>query len=161
MDQTPRAKRHRAKPSGRSAQRVPLKEIGTWVAPWFAGFLLASATLLGFLTASGAREPGTYAAGMVTGFLALVALAWLVKRSLDLGAEGARLDILVDRPESLFLLIAVLTAIGIGGLFLAAGTQGVPQTIGYALFVVCLLFIAWNLKHYYDRTGSARRNGRA
>ncbi|MDE2166912.1 MAG: hypothetical protein KGJ66_11325 [Alphaproteobacteria bacterium] len=137
-----------------------MKEIGGWIAPWLVGILLASATLFGFLTASSAGEPDTYAAGIVTGFLALVALGWLVKHSLDHGAEGWPLTVLVDRPESLLLLIAVLTAIGIGGLFLAADTRGAPEAIGYALFIVCLLVIAWNLKHYYDRTGSARHNGR-
>ena len=161
MNKTPHAEVRKAKPTGRSTRRVPLKEIGTWIAPWFAGILLASATLFGFFTASGTREPDTYMAGLVTGFLALVALSWLVKRSVDRGAEGWRLDVVVDRPESLLLLIAALTAIGIGGLFLAADTRGAPETIGYALFVVCTIFIAWNLKHYYDRTGSPRRNGRA
>lgn len=152
MNETPHAETHHRESRSRSAQRVPLTEIGAWIVPWFAGILLASATLLGFLTASGTRAPNTYAAGLVTAFLALVALAWLVKQTIDRGAEGLPFDVLVDRPESLLLLIAVLTAIGIGGLFLAANTRGTPETIGYALFVVCVLFIAWNLKHYYDRT---------
>ena len=59
MNETPHAETRQAKPQGRSAQRVLLKEIGTWLAPWFAGILLASATLLGFLTASGARAATT------------------------------------------------------------------------------------------------------
>jgi hypothetical protein len=144
----------------RSAQRVPLKEVGGWVAPWFMGALLAGAALLGFLTASGAQEFDTYAAGMVTGGLALVALGWLVKRSFDHGTEGWLFDILVDRPESLLLLVAALTAIGIGGLFLAADVRGTAEIIGYALFVVSVLVTGWNLKHYYDRTDSRPRDRR-
>lgn len=137
---------------------MPLKEVGAWIAPWLVGVFLVGATLLGFLTASDARRSDTYAAGIVTGVLALVALAWLVKRSFDQNAEDWPLKILVDRLESLVLLIVVLTVIGIGGLFLAANTGGALQMAGYALFVVCLLLIAWNIKHYYDRADS-RRSG--
>jgi len=161
MNDTSHAGTRPAKSAGRNVRRVPLKDIGGWIAPWFAGILLASATLLGFFTASGAREPDTYAAGFVTAGLALVALTWLVKRSFDGQPDRWPVGILVDRPESLLLLIALLLAIGIGGLFLAADARGAAETSGYALFVVCLLIIAWNLKHYYDRTGSSRRDGRA
>jgi hypothetical protein len=161
MDERSHAATHPAKSTaGRSAQRVPLKDIGRWIAPWFAGVLLAGATLLGFFTASGAEGPDTYAAGLVTAGLALVALGWLVKGTFDERTVRWPLEFLVERPESLLLLIALLVAIGIGGLFLAADARGAAETAGYALFIVCLLVIAWNLKHYYDCTGSPRRNGR-
>lgn len=160
MDESPHAETRQATPTERGGQRVPLKEVGTWIAPWLAGVLLAGAALFGFLTASAARGPDTYGAGMITGILALAALAWLVKHSFDQGAEDWPFKILVDRPESLFLLVAILMAIGIGGLFLAANARGAAVTIGYALFVVCLLLIALNLKHYYDRIDSLRHDDR-
>src|SRR5690348_9363041 len=138
----------------RRARRVPLRDIWNWIAPWLLGVLLGCASLLGFLTASGAHGPETYAAGLFTAGLALVALVWLVKLACDRPPRGWPLDILVERPESLVLLIALLSAIGVGGLFLAAYTHGSVQPAGYALFVVCLIFIGWNLKHYYDRINS-------
>jgi len=159
MNDTSHAGTHPANSTGRSAQRVPLNDIGRWIAPWLTGVLLAGATLLGFFTASGAEGPDTYAAGLVTAGLALVALGWLVKGAFDDRTVRWPLKILVERPESLVLLVALLTAIGIGGLFLAADAHGAAKTAGYALFVVCLLVIAWNLKHYYDRTDSRQRNG--
>lgn len=138
----------------RRRHRVPLHEIWTWIMPWLTGALLAGAALLGVLTASHARGRDTYVVGLAVAGLALVALVGLVKRFVDGSAEDRPLDILVDRPESLLLLIALLIAIGIGGLFLAADAHGAAASAGYALFVVCLVLIAWNLKHYYDRTDS-------
>ena len=143
-----------AEPATRRAQRMPLREIWNWIAPWLAGVLLGCASLLGFVTASGAGGPDTYATGLFTAGLALVALIWLVKRACDRPARGWAFDISVQRPESLLLLVALLVSIGIGGLFLAADAHGAAESAGYALFVVCLLFIAWNLKHHYDQMDS-------
>jgi len=138
----------------RRAQRVPLRDIWNWIAPWLLGVLLGCASLLGFLTASGARGPDTYAVGLFTAGLALVALIWLVRHACDRPPHSWPLDILVERSESLLLLIALLSAIGVGGLFLAANARGAAESAGYALFVVCLVFIGWNLKHHYDRIDS-------
>ncbi|MGH7000847.1 MAG: hypothetical protein ACREEA_05015 [Stellaceae bacterium] len=143
-----------AEAAARRARRVPLRDIWSWIAPWLLGVLLGCASLLGFLTASGARAPDTYAAGLFTAGLALVALIWLVKQACVHPAPGWPFDILVERPESLLLLIALLSAIGVGGLFLAAGARGAAESAGYALFVVCLVFIGWNLKRHYDRIDS-------
>jgi hypothetical protein len=143
-----------AEVTARRARRVPLRDIWNWIAPWLLGVLLGCASLLGFLTASGARGADTYAAGLFTAGLALVALIWLVKLAYDRPARGLPFDIFVERPESLLLLIALLTAIGVGGLFLAADARGAAESAGYALFVVCLVFIGWNLKHHYDQLDS-------
>ncbi|MGB8183141.1 MAG: hypothetical protein WCF13_12300 [Stellaceae bacterium] len=140
--------------ASRRRQRVLLRDIWTWVAPWLAGVLLACGTLLGFFTAAGAHGRDTYAAGFFTASLTLIALVWLVKRSCDRPIHGLLIDIRIERPESLLLLLALLAAIGIGGLFLAADAHGAAKSAGYTLFVVCLLFIAWNLKHYYDQIDS-------
>jgi len=135
----------------RRAQRMPLRDIWQWIAPWLLGVLLGCAALLGFFTARGARGADTYAVGFITAGLALLALIWLVKHACDHPAPGLPLDILVDRPESLLLLVALLSALAVGGLFLAAETRGAAESAGYALFVVCLIVIASNLKHYYDQ----------
>ncbi|MDE2229626.1 MAG: hypothetical protein KGL11_11375 [Alphaproteobacteria bacterium] len=159
MDDTSHAAMRPAKTAARTARRAPIRAIWNWVAPWFTGVLLAGATLLGFFTASGAEGPDTYAIGLVTAGLALVALGWLVKSTFDERTGRWPLKILAERPESLVLLVALLTAIGIGGLFLAADAHGAAKTAGYALFVVCLLVIAANLKHYYDERDSRRPDG--
>ena len=143
-----------AEATARRARRVPLRDIWNWIAPWLSGALLGCASLLGFFTASGARGADTYAAGLFTAGLALVALIWLVKWACDRPVHDFPFDILVERSESLLLLVALLIAIGIGGLFLAADTHGAARSAGYALFVVCLIFIGWNLKHHYDRIDS-------
>ncbi|HEV2263475.1 MAG TPA: hypothetical protein VGR79_02970 [Stellaceae bacterium] len=143
-----------AEATARRARRVPLRDIWNWIVPWLLGVLLGCASLLGFLTASGARGPDTYAAGLFTAGLALFALIWLVKHVCDHPVRGWPFDILVERPDSLLLLIALLSAIGVGGLFLAADARGAVESAGYALFVVCLVFIGWNLKHHYDRIDS-------
>lgn len=143
-----------AEATARRARRMPLRDIWNWIAPWLLGVLLGCASLLGFLTASGARSPDTYAAGLFTAGLALLALIWLVKQACDHPARGWPFSILVDRLESLLLLIALLSALGVGGLFLAADARGAMEPVGYALFVVCLIFIGWNLKHHYDRIDS-------
>lgn len=142
----------RAEAARRRARRTPLGDIWQWIAPWLLGVLLGCASLLGFFTASGARGADTYVIGFITAGLALLALIWLVKHACDRRAPSLPFDILVDWPESLVLLIAVLSAIAVGGLFLAAETRGAAESAGYALFVVCLIVIGWNLKHYYDRT---------
>lgn len=144
----------RAVEAAACAPRVPLRDIWNWIAPWLLGVLLGCASLLGFLTASGARGADTYAVGLFTAGLALVALIWLVKWACDRPARGFPFDILVERPESLLLLIALLSAAGVGGLFLAADGRGAAEPAGYALFAVCLIFIGWNLKHHYDRVDS-------
>lgn len=141
-----------AEAARRHAQRMPLRDIWQWIAPWLLGGLLGCASLLGFFTASGAHGADTYVIGFITAGLALLALVWLVKHACDRPAPGLPLDILVDRPESLLLLIAVLSAIAVGGLFLAAEARGAAESAGYALFVVCLIVVGWNLKHYYDQT---------
>jgi|SRR5690348_12216646 len=143
-----------AEATARRARRVPLRDIWNWIAPWLLGVLLGCASLFGFLTASGARGADTYAAGLLTAGLALLAIIWLVKQACDRPVRGWPFSILVERPESLLLLIALLSALGVGGLFLAADARGAAAPAGYALFIVCLIFIGWNLKHHYDRIDS-------
>ena len=140
-----------AEAARRRARRMPLRDIWQWIAPWLLGVLLGCASLLGFFTASVARGTDTDVIGFITAGLALLALIWLVKHACDRPAPSLPLDILVDRPESLLLLTAVLSAIAVGGLFLAAKARGAAESAGYALFVVCLIVIGWNLKHYYDQ----------
>jgi hypothetical protein len=70
---------------------------------------------------------------------------------LKLFIDGRRVSLVVDREESLLVLVALLTVLAIGGLFLAADFDGAVAAIGYAGFGVGLAAIALNLKRYFDR----------
>lgn len=133
------------------AERVGLGELWRWAAPWALGALLVLAALLGFFAASRARDDGDYAMGFVTAGLALLVLAWRIKRASDGAAPLAPLPVLVDDAAALVILIALLAALAIAGLLLAARSgESELEATGYGLFGFSLVFIFWNLKHYFD-----------
>jgi hypothetical protein len=132
-------------------ERVGWDELGCWVAPWLLGAALAAVALLGLLAASRARDDGTYALGFVTAGLAVLALAWQVKRACDGAASRGLPPLLVEDGASLVVLVAVLAALATIGLLLAARAgEAILAAAGYALFGSGLVFIFWNLKHYFD-----------
>ena len=132
-------------------ERVGWQELGRWAAPWLAGALLMAAALLGLFTASRARDAGAYAMGFATAGLALLGLAWLVRRACDSETRLAALPVLVEDAAALIVLVALLAALAVLGLVLAArAREPMLETTGYALFSFGLVFIFWNLKHYFD-----------
>ena len=138
------------------SNRVGLGEVWQWLAPWLLGAVLAAVALLGFFTASRAADEGSYIIGFVTAGLALLMLAWRIR----LAGRGAAmpLPLLVEDPTALLLLVAALTVLAVIGLLLAArGGDPVVAAVGYALFGSSLLFIFWNLKHYFDRRDHRER----
>lgn len=133
-------------------QPVGLDLLWRWTAPWLAGVLLAGASLLGLFTASRAEDGASYEIGLITAALALLALAWLIKRHFDGASAAAGLPVLVEDAAALVVLIFLLAALAIAGLLLAArSSTDLLQAVGYALFGYALVFIGWNLKHYFDR----------
>ncbi len=132
-------------------ERVGWDELGRWVAPWLLGAALAAVALLGLLAASRARDDGTYALGFVTAGLAVLALAWQVKSACDGAAPRGMPPLLVEDAATLVVLVAVLAALAVIGLLLAARSrEATLEAAGYALFGSGLVFIGWNLKHYFD-----------
>ncbi len=132
-------------------ERVGWQEVGRWAAPWITGALLVAVALIGLFTASRAAEGGAYIMGFATAGLALLALAWLVKRACDGETRLAGLPVLVDDAVALVIVVALLAALAVLGLLLAArAREAVVETTGYALFAFGLVFIFWNLKHYFD-----------
>lgn len=126
-----------------------------WLTPWACGAFLVVAALLGLFTASNAADPATDAAGWITAALALLALALGLKLHWDGGSAALTQLVLVDETDALLLLIALLAALAIGGLFLAARwSTGVLYDSGWALFGFSLALLFWNLKHYFDRRDS-------
>jgi hypothetical protein len=137
-------------PEPSSRDRVGFDELWRWLAPWLVGAFLALAALLGLFTASRAQTDGSYAIGFATAGLALLMLAWRLKRALD--GDRAPASVLVDDATALVVVIALLTALAVGGLLLAARSgEVVPEAVGYALFGFSLVFIFANLKHYFHR----------
>ncbi|MGO8919567.1 MAG: hypothetical protein ACLQJR_27010 [Stellaceae bacterium] len=132
-------------------EQVGWRELGRWVAPWIAGAVLVAAALLGLFTASRARDADAYAMGFVTAGLALLALAVQVRHACDGGALRAALPVVVEDATALIILVALLAALAVFGLLLAARAGEVRlEVTGYALFGFGLVFIFWNLKHYFD-----------
>jgi hypothetical protein len=135
----------------RARERVGWDQVGRWAAPWIVGALLVAAALLGFFTASRARDAAAYAEGFVTAGLALLALAWLAKRAADGVALRAPPPVPIENGTALAIVIALLAALAVLGLLLAARAGEVMlEATGYALFAFSLVFIFWNLKHYFD-----------
>lgn len=153
MDQT-----HPHEPETSAArERVPIRQVGRWLAPWLIGALLILAAILGLHTASAARGDAAYAIGFITAALAVILLALLLRAALRAG-PAASMSLLVDGATALVILVALLSGLAIAGLVLAARTdETLTETVGYALFGFSLLFIFWNLKHYFDRRDSRGR----
>lgn len=132
-------------------ERVGWDEFGRWLAPWLLGALLAAVALFGFFAASRAHDGGSYAVGFITAGLALLALGWHVKSACDGVAPAGLPPLLVDDAGTLVVLVALLAALAVVGLVLAARSTGATlQATGYALFGSGLVFIFWNVKHYFD-----------
>jgi hypothetical protein len=132
-------------------ERIGWQEVGRWAAPWITGALLMAVALLGLFTASRAGDAGAYLLGFSAAGLALLALAWLVKRACDGEPRPAALPVLVEDAAALVILIVVLAALAVLGLLLAArAREATVETTGYALFASGIGFIFWNLKHYFD-----------
>lgn len=122
-----------------------------WTAPWILGAVLAIVALLGLSTASHARDADAYAVGFATAGLALLALVWLVKRACDGQAVPPALPLLVQDAATLVVLAALLAAQAVLGLLLAARAGDITLRVaGYGLFGFSLVFLFWNVKHYFD-----------
>jgi hypothetical protein len=153
QDDTP-AGRHAApghEAADPAAVRTDLATVWRLVAPWLGYLLLAAAGLLGLFTASDAGEGEGYAAGLLTFGLAVLIIAWRMRDQLDGRDVGLFLPVMVEGEDALLLWIAVMTALGIAGLLVAAGSESVLHTAGIALFVVAALFIFFAVKRNFDR----------
>lgn len=126
---------------------VPLAEVWRWIAPGVIGIALVFVFFFGLWSASRATDGGTEGVGFAAAGLALIALGWMLKAQFDGGPPA----LLVSDGASLVVLAGVLTALGIGGLVLAARGQGVTlPSAGYGMFLVSIAAIFYNLRHYFD-----------
>ena len=126
-----------------------------WFGFWVQFLLLGLCVVIGAFAASGAAEPGDYAAGIVL-MLAALALAFLrLKARFDGAPAGWRSFVLVDNMASLVVVIAVFVVVGLAGLFVASGWPfGALHIAGVALFAVSGLIVFLDLKQVFDRVDS-------
>ncbi len=126
-----------------------------WLGFWVQFLLLGLCVVLGAFAASGAAEPGDYAAGMIV-ILGALAVGFLrLKQRFDGGALVWRAFLLVDNMTSLVAAIALFAVIGLAGLFIAAAWRyGALHDGGLALFVVSGVIVFLDIKQVFDRIGS-------
>jgi hypothetical protein len=134
-------------PGGRSG----LAAAWRLIAPGLGYVLLAAAALLGLFAASGAADGEAYAVGLATFALAALIIGWRLKDQFDGKDDGLLLPVTVASEDALFLLIAVMTVLGLAGLLVAAEAEGAFHAAGIALFCVAALLIFLNIKAYFDR----------
>jgi len=139
-----------AERAGAGLEPASLGEVWQLIAPWLGHALLAAAAVFGLLVASGAPDSATYDAGMATFLIAIAIIAIRLKRQLDGVYVGLLLPIAVTQEDSLYVSIALLTALGLGGAILADLVGGVFYGIGLALFVLSAALIFSNIKRYFD-----------
>jgi hypothetical protein len=128
---------------------VPWEVLRAWFAPWLIAIFLGAAFVLGLWSASAASDSDTATMGYAIAALALIAAAWDINMALEARPLPS---LLVDTAEALVLLVAFLCVLAVAGLIAAARSDSLAvESGGYALFVLSLVFIFWNMKHYYDR----------
>jgi len=134
-------------------EKVDWAELWRWFAPWLGGALLVAIGLLGLFVASRAETDGAYVGGFAAAAVAVLALAWRIRAAFAGENSSALLPpVLVEEVDALVLLVVVLAALGLFGLFLAArGEEPMAIYGGFGLFAGALIMIFWNMKHYFDQ----------
>lgn len=120
------------------------------LAPWLGYLLIGAAGVLGLFTASGNPEGDGYVAGMVTFGIAVVMIALRIRHQFDGRYDGLLLAASVNSGDALTFYIPIIGVLGIGGLVLAAETDGIFHDAGFAFFGVCAVMIYVSVKRYFD-----------
>jgi hypothetical protein len=127
----------------------------SWLGFWVQFLVLAICLVLGAFAASGADEPGDYAAGTILIICALGLGFLRLKQSFDGLPSGLSNFLLVDNLAGLAVVIPLFAVIGIAGLFLAqAWPYGSLHDAGIALFVFSGVIVFLDIKQVFDRMGS-------
>jgi len=132
------------------------REYWSWFGFWAEFVVLGLLAIVGAYFASQGGQPGDYAAGLTLSLTAIVLAFFRLKLRLDgMPAEWSR-SLLVDDVRNLVLAIAVFTAVGLAGLFVAAGSEGSLHSAGVALFVTSGLVVFLSLKNVFDNLDRRR-----
>jgi hypothetical protein len=132
-------------------------EYWSWIAFWGQFVVLALLAVIGAFFASHGGRPGDYACGLILSLTA-IALAFLrLKQRFDGGPGDWQSFLLVGDIGNLTLAIAVFTALGLAGLFIAAGSrEGSLHMAGVALFLASGITVFLSLKHVFDNLDRRR-----
>jgi hypothetical protein len=126
-------------------------EYWSWFGFWAEFVGLGLLAILGAFFASRGGAPGDYATGLTLSLAALALAFFRLKRHFDGAPAGWSRFLLVDDMRNLALAILVFTALGLAGLFVAAGSQqGSLHIAGVALFVTSGLVVFLDLKNVFD-----------
>jgi hypothetical protein len=129
----------------------------SWLGFWAQFLALGLCVVIGAFAASGAGEPGNYAAGIVLMLGALLLAFLRLKRRFDGGPSEWGSFLLVDKMNSLVVAIPLFVTIGLAGLFIARGwPYGALHEAGLALFVVSSIIVFLDIKQVFDRMNSQR-----
>ena len=132
------------------------REYWSWFGFWAEFVVLGLLAIVGAYFASQGGRHGDYAAGLTLSLTAIALAFFRLKLRLD-GMPGDWAgSLLVDDLRNLVLAIAVFTALGLAGLFVAAGSEGSLHTGGVALFVTSGLVVFLNLKNVFDNLDRRR-----
>jgi hypothetical protein len=136
----------------------PTDFYGVWrlLAPWLGYLLIGAAGVLGLFTASGDPQGDAYIAGMVTFGIAVLMIALRIRHQFDGRYDGLLLAASVRSGDALMLYIPIIGALAVGGLVLAAMTDGIFHNAGLAFFAVCAMLIYVSVKRYFDFRESRR-----
>ena len=127
------------------------REYWSWFGFWAEFVVLGLLAIVGAFFASQGGGPGDYTAGLTLSLTAIALAFFRLKLWFDgAPAEWSRF-LLVDDMRNLALAIAVFTALGLAGLFIAAGSEaGSLHSAGIALFVTSGLVVFLSLKNVFD-----------
>jgi hypothetical protein len=126
-------------------------EYWSWFGFWAEFVGLGLLAILGTFFASRGEGPGDYATGLTLSLAALALAFFRLKLHFDGAPAGWSRSLLVDDMRNLALAIVVFTALGLAGLFIAAGSQqGSLHIAGVALFVTSGLVVFLSLKNVFD-----------
>ena len=133
------------------------REYWSWIAFWAQFIVLGLLAVVGAVVASQGGGPGDYACGLILSLTA-IAIAFLrLKQRFDGGPADWQSFLLVDDIANLTLAIAVFTALGLAGLFIAAGSQeGSLHMAGIALFLASGITVFLSLTHVFDNLDRRR-----
>jgi hypothetical protein len=127
------------------------REYWSWFGFWAEFVMLGLLAILGAYFASQGGRAGDYAAGLTLSLTAIALAFFRLKLRFDGGPADWSRSLLVDDMRNLALAIAVFAALGLAGLFIAAGSEeGSLHIAGVALFVTSGLIVFLSLKNVFD-----------
>ena len=127
------------------------REYWSWFGFWAEFVVLGLIAIIGAYFASQGGRAGDYAAGLTLSLTAIALAFFRLKLRLDGGPADWSRSLLVGDMRNLALAIAVFTALGLAGLFIAAGSEeGSLHIAGVALFVTSGLIVFLSLKNVFD-----------